>query len=290
MVGMRTLIILLAGATAAAAQDAPRGNWQTPGAIQVPGQIQVPGAIQTPGQIQAPRGTMQAPGEIQKAGEIQKPGEIQQPKGPWITPGEIQQPKGPWIKPGEIQVPKGIQAVHVVTNGCENRLSVLADALFDFDKANLRPDAEATLREALPEISQGGRPRRARRRPHRRQGHRRLQHEAVGSARPHRARLARRQRRDPGLDPDQGLRQADADRAQHHDRRARRSRGPAEEPARRDRVRDLQELKPVSPLVYPAGSGRGGAASALAVGSGAAFGPPLATATSAGRSMRSPIM
>jgi outer membrane protein OmpA-like peptidoglycan-associated protein len=153
MVGMRTLIILLAGATAAAAQDAPRGNWQVPGPIQTPGAIQTPGQIQQPGQIQAPRGTMQAPGEIQKAGEIQKPGEIQQPKGPWITPGEIQQPKGPWIKPGEIQVPKGIQAVHVTTNGCENRLSVLADALFDFDKASLRPDAEATLREALPEIS-----------------------------------------------------------------------------------------------------------------------------------------
>ena len=108
MVGMRTLIILLAGATAAAAQDAPRGNWQVPGPIQTPGAIQTPGQIQQPGQIQAPRGTVQAP-------------------------GEIQQPKGPWITPGEIQVPKGIQAVHVTTNGCENRLSVMADALFDFD-------------------------------------------------------------------------------------------------------------------------------------------------------------
>ena len=41
----------------------------------------------------------------------------------------------------------------------ENRLSVFADALFDFDKANLRPDAEATLRAALPEIAKAtGRP------------------------------------------------------------------------------------------------------------------------------------
>jgi outer membrane protein OmpA-like peptidoglycan-associated protein len=115
MRGLGTLIILLAGATAAAAQ--------------------MPGAIQTPG-------------------EIQKPGEIQQPKGPWQIPGEIQQPKGNWQKPSEIQVPKGIEAVKVVTtSACENRLSVFADALFDFDKANLRPDAEETLRAALPEIA-----------------------------------------------------------------------------------------------------------------------------------------
>jgi outer membrane protein OmpA-like peptidoglycan-associated protein len=128
MVSMRTLIILLAGVSAAAAQDAPHGTWQTPGAIQ------------QPGEVQKPSGNWQTPGPIQKAGEIQKP-------------GEIQEPKGPWIKPGEIQVPKGIEAVRVTINGCENRLSVFADALFDFDKASLRPDAEATLRAALPEIA-----------------------------------------------------------------------------------------------------------------------------------------
>jgi outer membrane protein OmpA-like peptidoglycan-associated protein len=115
MYGVRTLIVVLAGVTAVSAQDAPRGNWQVPGAIQQPG-------------------------------EIQKPGEIQQPKGVWIKPGEIQ-------KPGDIQVPRGIEAVKVVATGCKNRLSVLADALFDFDKHNLRPDAEATLEAALPEIA-----------------------------------------------------------------------------------------------------------------------------------------
>jgi outer membrane protein OmpA-like peptidoglycan-associated protein len=58
-----------------------------------------------------------------------------------------------------MQVPKGIEAVKVTTNGCENRLSVFAGALFDFDKANLRPDAEATLKAALPEIAKAaGRP------------------------------------------------------------------------------------------------------------------------------------
>jgi outer membrane protein OmpA-like peptidoglycan-associated protein len=111
------LIALLAGVATASAQ-----NWQTPG-------------------------------------EIQQPGEIRQPTGPWLTPGEIQkpgeihQPTGPWLKPGDIQVPHGIQAVKVTASGCENRLSVLADALFDFDKSGLRSDAEATLEAALPELA-----------------------------------------------------------------------------------------------------------------------------------------
>jgi outer membrane protein OmpA-like peptidoglycan-associated protein len=85
--------------------------------------------------------------------------EIQQPKGTWQKPGEIQQPKGPWQTPGDIQVPKGIQAVHTVSKGCERRLSVVGDALFDFDKANLRADAEETLVAAAPEIGKlGGKP------------------------------------------------------------------------------------------------------------------------------------
>jgi outer membrane protein OmpA-like peptidoglycan-associated protein len=85
--------------------------------------------------------------------------DVQQPKGTWQRPGEIQQPKGPWQKPGEVQVPKGIQAVHTVTKDCEQRLSVIGDALFDFDKATLRPDAEETLKAALPEIAKfGGKP------------------------------------------------------------------------------------------------------------------------------------
>jgi outer membrane protein OmpA-like peptidoglycan-associated protein len=85
--------------------------------------------------------------------------DIQQPKGNWQPPSEIQQPKGPWQKPGEIQVPKGIQAVHTISKGCESRLSVVGDALFDFDKATLRPDAEETLEAALPEIAKlGGKP------------------------------------------------------------------------------------------------------------------------------------
>ena len=86
--------------------------------------------------------------------------EIPQPKGTWQVPGEIKQPTGPWQKPGEIQVPKGIQAVRAtVVSRCEQRLSVVADALFDFDKANLRADAEETLAAAAPEIAKlGGKP------------------------------------------------------------------------------------------------------------------------------------
>jgi outer membrane protein OmpA-like peptidoglycan-associated protein len=92
--------------------------------------------------------------------------EIQQPKGPWRVPGpiqvpgEIRQPTGPWQVPGEIQVPRGIEAVRTVpTTTCERRLSVVGDALFDFDKSNLRADAEETLAAATPEIEKlGGKP------------------------------------------------------------------------------------------------------------------------------------
>src|SRR5712691_6109428 len=95
--------------------------------------------------------------EIQQPkGSWQVPGEIQQPKGTWQVPGEIAQPKGTWQQPGEIQVPKGIQAVRASAAGCERRVSVVGDALFDFDKANLRPDAEETLAAAGPEIAKLG--------------------------------------------------------------------------------------------------------------------------------------
>jgi outer membrane protein OmpA-like peptidoglycan-associated protein len=68
-----------------------------------------------------------------KVGEIQKPGEIQVPKGTIQTPGEI-------------QVPRGIQAVRVIeAERCERRLSVGADALFEFDQWTLSPQAEETL-------------------------------------------------------------------------------------------------------------------------------------------------
>ena len=158
MYGLRTLTILVSGVVAASAQEAPRGNWQTPGPIQRPGaiqsvgEIQTPGEIQKPGEIKAPTGRWLTPGPIQSVGEIQKPGEIQ-------TPGEIQAPKARWVTPGpiqkagEIRVPQGIEAVRSTVTQCENRLSMLGDALFDFDKANLRPDAEATLQAALPEIA-----------------------------------------------------------------------------------------------------------------------------------------
>jgi len=78
--------------------------------------------------------------------------EVQRPKGSWQQPGEIQVPTGPWQEPGEIQAPKGIQALHTTKEQCEERLSVVADALFDFDSANLRKDAEETLVAAGPEI------------------------------------------------------------------------------------------------------------------------------------------
>jgi outer membrane protein OmpA-like peptidoglycan-associated protein len=73
-------------------------------------------------------------------GQIQRPGEIQRA-------GEIQ-------KSGEIQAPKGVEAVKATTTECDTHIGVLADALFDFDKADLRIDAEATLEAAIPQIRQ----------------------------------------------------------------------------------------------------------------------------------------
>jgi outer membrane protein OmpA-like peptidoglycan-associated protein len=91
--------------------------------------------------------------------------DIQQPKGPWQQPKEFQVPKGKWQEPGNLQIPKGINAVKTTVRktakSCERRLSVVGDALFDFDKSDLRPDAEETLAAAVPGIEKlGGRPNR----------------------------------------------------------------------------------------------------------------------------------
>src|ERR1700686_637538 len=86
----------------------------------------------------------------------QQPGTIQQPSGTWQKPGEIQQPKGTWQKPGEIQVPKGIQAIQAHESGCEQRLTTVADALFEFNQATLGADAEQTLAVLGPQIPQRG--------------------------------------------------------------------------------------------------------------------------------------
>jgi outer membrane protein OmpA-like peptidoglycan-associated protein len=83
--------------------------------------------------------------------------ELQKPSDNWQVPGEIQVPTGPWQEPGDIQVPKGIQAVKLVEeSACLRRITVVGDALFDFDKSDLRSDAEETLVAAGPEIGQTG--------------------------------------------------------------------------------------------------------------------------------------
>lgn len=82
--------------------------------------------------------------------------EIQKPKDNWQTPGEIQQPKGTWQQPGEIQVPKGIQAIRTEDAKCTRRFVVGADALFEFDKDTLTPDAEETLKALVPLLAKAG--------------------------------------------------------------------------------------------------------------------------------------
>ena len=98
---------------------------------------------------------------------------------------------------------------------CERRLSVVGDALFDFDKSDLRPDAEETLVAAVPEIEQARRHGRTASRAIPIRWHRRLQPEALRSARADRARLARRPQRDPGRDADPRLWPVDAGGAEH---------------------------------------------------------------------------
>lgn len=80
--------------------------------------------------------------------------EIQAPKGTWQKPGEIRVPTGPWQKPGEIQVPKGVQAIREEKGKCEERLVIVADALFDFDQSALRVDAEETLKALGPKLKE----------------------------------------------------------------------------------------------------------------------------------------
>jgi outer membrane protein OmpA-like peptidoglycan-associated protein len=82
--------------------------------------------------------------------------EIQKPRDTWQTPKEIQQPKGTWQQPGEIQVPKGIQAIRTQDERCAKRFLVGADALFEFDKAALTPDAEETLTALVPLLAKAG--------------------------------------------------------------------------------------------------------------------------------------
>lgn len=82
--------------------------------------------------------------------------EMQKPKDHWQKPGEFQKPRGTWQQPGEIQVPKGIQAIRTEEAKCTKRFSVGADALFEFDKSTLTPDAEETLNALTPLLAKAG--------------------------------------------------------------------------------------------------------------------------------------
>jgi outer membrane protein OmpA-like peptidoglycan-associated protein len=82
--------------------------------------------------------------------------QIQQPSGHWQTPGPIQVPKGPWQKPGAIQVPKGIQAIKTRKADCTQWLTVGSDALFEFNRSTLSPDATKTLSALGPLITKAG--------------------------------------------------------------------------------------------------------------------------------------
>ncbi len=93
---------------------------------------------------------------VSRGAQGQQAGEIQQPKDTLQVPGEIQQPKGPWLNPGAIQVPKGIQAIRQKSEPCKSHIEVLADALFDFEKSDLKPAAQETLEVLGPTVQKYG--------------------------------------------------------------------------------------------------------------------------------------
>ncbi len=67
------------------------------------------------------------------------------------TPGSMQNP-GQMQQAGQIEAPKGWKAIKTVKQDCKEKLIVCADTLFEFDKATLTPDAEATLKLLGPKI------------------------------------------------------------------------------------------------------------------------------------------
>lgn len=82
--------------------------------------------------------------------------DVQQPKETWQQPKEFQKPRDTWQQPGEIQVPKGIQAIRTEDERCTKRFLVGSDALFEFDKATLTPDAAETLEALVPLLVKAG--------------------------------------------------------------------------------------------------------------------------------------
>jgi outer membrane protein OmpA-like peptidoglycan-associated protein len=71
-------------------------------------------------------------------------------------PGEIQKPTKPIQVPGDIQIPRGIKAIKQNSSDCNQRFTVGADTLFEFDKATLTPFAVETLSALKPMIEKLG--------------------------------------------------------------------------------------------------------------------------------------
>ena len=53
-------------------------------------------------------------------------------------------------------MPKGIQAIRTQDERCAKRFLVGADAVFEYDKATLTPDAEETLTALVPLLAKAG--------------------------------------------------------------------------------------------------------------------------------------
>ena len=70
------------------------------------------------------------------------------------APAPVAPPPAPVVvAPPPAPPPPAVQAVEVIVSKCEERLRVGADFLFDFDRAELRPEADAALAQVAARIS-----------------------------------------------------------------------------------------------------------------------------------------
>ncbi len=71
-----------------------------------------------------------------------------------VAPAPVAPPPAPVVvAPPPAPPPPAVQAVEVIVSKCEERLRVGADFLFDFDRAELRPEADAALAQVAARVS-----------------------------------------------------------------------------------------------------------------------------------------
>jgi outer membrane protein OmpA-like peptidoglycan-associated protein len=86
----------------------------------------------------------------------QQPGAIEQPHGKMATSRPDSTAHGTLANAGRTPGSKGHPGIKQERSHCQSRIAVGADALFDFNQSNLRPDATQTLEALGPVIRNYG--------------------------------------------------------------------------------------------------------------------------------------